>query len=215
MIDKSLGGYMNTYSGKRFYPLHPEKLEVTIEDIAHAESRNNRYGGHLEVENYVVAQHSCLVEVIATDIFVRVNPTVDSFSLYLFRMQSLLHDSPETLLQDMPKPIKETLPDYVSLEKKLQKHIFNVFKLPENIHSIIKEVDKMIRVAEVINFNHKWDFRDFYIDGKTDKDYEFYINMELTALPPNAAKEAFLKTYNEIQTDYYGFNKERCAKTSC
>lgn len=199
MDKKELGGFMYTNSGKKFYPLHPELLEINIEDIAHAESRNNRYGGHLEVEHYSVAQHSWLVESIASSILLKTVPTISEHSLYLFRLQALLHDASEALLQDMPKPIKETLPDFVSLEKKLETHIFTAFGLPLFIHGTIKEVDKMIRVAEVINFNRKWNYTEFFIPGKTTEDYKMYLDMVLFPWSPSEAKNMFLRRYYEIQ----------------
>jgi hypothetical protein len=50
------GDWMQTYSGRRFYPLDPRAEELADLDIAHALSLLCRYGGHVE-RFYSVAEH--------------------------------------------------------------------------------------------------------------------------------------------------------------
>jgi 5'-deoxynucleotidase YfbR-like HD superfamily hydrolase len=187
-------GYINTWTGKKFYPLRPELLVVDINDIAHGLSHINRYGGHLDVDFYSVAQHSCLVEQLATEKFIRIEnfgaPTVK-----LFRLQALLHDATEAYLGDIPKPIKEILPDYKRLESRLQKHIFDTFRLPQNVHSVIKEAERKLMVAEVANLSYGWDLNEFF--GENEYSVE-YIEMGINYWPPGKAKSKFLDKYNEI-----------------
>jgi hypothetical protein len=40
------GDWIQTYSGKKFWPLDPRPEEIFVEDIVHALSVLCRYGGH-------------------------------------------------------------------------------------------------------------------------------------------------------------------------
>ena len=51
-----IGDWMQTYSGKRYYPVDPRIEDVDINDIAHALSHLCRYGGHCS-RFYSVAEH--------------------------------------------------------------------------------------------------------------------------------------------------------------
>lgn len=51
---------IQTYTGRKFWPLDPRPEDVCIEDIAHALSLKCRFGGHCK-RFYSVAQHGALV----------------------------------------------------------------------------------------------------------------------------------------------------------
>ena len=57
---------MNTFSGKKFDPMHMNSEDVSLEDLAHALSLLCRGGGHLKYF-YSVGQHSinCMKEARA------------------------------------------------------------------------------------------------------------------------------------------------------
>jgi hypothetical protein len=59
------GDWMQTFTGRRFWPLDPRGEDVLIEDIAHALSLLTRYGGHC-TRFYSVAEHSVLLARAAT-----------------------------------------------------------------------------------------------------------------------------------------------------
>lgn len=54
------GDWMQTYTGRRFWPLDPVAGDIEIMDIAHALSNQCRYAGHTRF-HYSVAQHSVQV----------------------------------------------------------------------------------------------------------------------------------------------------------
>lgn len=59
-IRQRRGDWMQTYTGRQFWPLDPLPEDVFIEDIAHALSMQCRYAGHV-TRFYSVAEHSVLI----------------------------------------------------------------------------------------------------------------------------------------------------------
>ena len=57
------GDWLQTFTGKAFFPLDPRPEEMDIFDIAHALSNLCRYGGHCN-KFYSVAEHSVLVSIL-------------------------------------------------------------------------------------------------------------------------------------------------------
>lgn len=87
------GDWIQTVSGKQFYPLDPRPEDVDIRDIAHALSNMCRFTGHTKTF-YSVAQHS----VIASHV---VDPKA--------AMLALLHDAAEAYMGDIARPWKKFL----------------------------------------------------------------------------------------------------------
>lgn len=84
--------WMQTYTGRVFWPLEPRPEDVDIVDIAHALANLCRYGGHSKVF-YSVAHHSVLVSQIV--------PPADA-------LWGLMHDSAEAYVIDLIRPIKHS-----------------------------------------------------------------------------------------------------------
>lgn len=186
MNDWNKGAYMRTFTGEKFYPSHPDKLNVRIEDIAHALSHMNRYCGHLKYF-YSVAQHCLIVEeILSTDYALELGKMSEKIQKK-YRLQALLHDASEAYMPDMPSPIKKILPDFKVLEKKLQAHIFKSFKLPKIEHSLVKEIDAGIRGSEVHCLS------DWVEEWTEDKYYYNIIPMD-----SRLAEDRFLEKYREL-----------------
>lgn len=94
-------GFIETYTGRAFWPLKPTAEALSVIDIAHALSNQCRYSGHVGYF-YSVAQHSCLLAKWLAD-----NGGSPQDCL-----QMLMHDAPEAYLVDVPRPIKQYMPDY-------------------------------------------------------------------------------------------------------
>jgi len=87
---KRKGDWIQTYTGKRFWPFDPRPEEIDILDIAYALSNLCRFGGHCE-PFYSVAEHCDRASYL-------VPPEL--------ALWALLHDAPEAYLGDVVRPIK-------------------------------------------------------------------------------------------------------------
>lgn len=108
-----LGDWLQTYTGRQFWPLDPRPEEIFIEDIAHHLSMLCRYAGAV-TRFYSVAEHS-----------VHVSRYVSAANA----PWGLLHDAPEAYLVDVPRPVKRSLPQYEAIESQLMAAVSRRFKL--------------------------------------------------------------------------------------
>lgn len=90
MTDSKATSWIETFSGKKFWPLEPEAEHVRLEDLAHALATTNRFGGHA-LDPISVAQH-CLA--------------VADLAYPALRLAALLHDAEEAYLGDHVRPVK-------------------------------------------------------------------------------------------------------------
>src|ERR1700743_459210 len=93
--------FIETYTGRAFWPLSPTPEAISIIDIAHALSNQCRYSGHVRFF-YSVAQHCCL---LAQWLEANGGSALDC-------LQILMHDAPEGYLVDIPRPVKQYMPEY-------------------------------------------------------------------------------------------------------
>lgn len=114
--------WIQTFTGRRFWPLDPSPDDVDILDIAHALSMTCRYNGHSR-RFYSVAEHS-----------VHVSRMVPAWHA----MEGLLHDGAEAYLPDVPRPVKPHLPGFKDIEAGIDTVIAERFDLtfpwPEEVH---------------------------------------------------------------------------------
>lgn len=121
-----------TASGRRLDYLLPTEDNIYIEDIATALSRESRFNGHTKAF-YSVAQHC----VVASQI-VR----------HEFRLEALLHDATEAYMKDLPRPLKQLLPDYQEIEDRLDAVIRGKFGLPASMSPHVKSADLVLLATE-------------------------------------------------------------------
>jgi hypothetical protein len=106
--------YNKTYTGRMFYPLRPDPAVVSIIDIAHHLSQQCRYAGATQSPPgclYSTAQHCVLLADYATQILK---------ASALDCLQILIHDGAEAYLTDIPRPVKQFLPEYRAWEHRVQ-----------------------------------------------------------------------------------------------
>lgn len=145
------GDWMQTYTGRRFYPLDPQPEDVDPADIAHALSMVCRYGGHVH-RFYSVAEHCVhLSHAVAPE----------------HALWALLHDATEAYVGDMVRPLKRHIGQYQLIEARLRFIIAERFALPPRsglmkgqMPDEVKDADNRIlldeRAALMPNTAHSW-----------------------------------------------------------
>jgi hypothetical protein len=127
-----VGDWIQTASGRKFWPMDPSVHDVEIGDIAHALSMLCRFGGHC-LRFYSVAEHSVLLS--------RAAPRPH-------KLWALLHDASEAYLVDVPRPIKPSLGGYKEAELAIARVIAARFHLHLGAPDIVKRLDKAILLDE-------------------------------------------------------------------
>jgi len=122
-----------TYKGEQFKPLDPDINQIHIEDIAHSLSLMCRGNGHIDYF-YSIAQHSinCANEAKARSFSIRV------------QLACLIHDASEAYISDITRPVKQYMPEYKEVEKRLQDVIYIKFlgsTLPLDEFKLMDQID--------------------------------------------------------------------------
>lgn len=125
-------GWIQTYSGRQFWPLEPSRAPIDIGDIAHALSLQCRFNGHCR-QFYSVAEHS-----------VRVSEAVSGE----WALWGLLHDAAEAYLGDLPRPLKQRLAVFEEYEQRLLRHIVSQFGLSWPMPAAVAEADDVLLATE-------------------------------------------------------------------
>lgn len=127
-----IGDWMQTHSGRQFWPLDPRPEEIHIEDIAAALSKLCRYGGQC-LRFYSVAEHCRHLASAAPD---------------ALKFAALMHDGSEAYLCDIIRPIKSHLTNYLIIEAELERCIAQRFGLEWPTPAAVKRLDTAILADE-------------------------------------------------------------------
>lgn len=130
---KRNGDWIQTYTGKRFWPLDPRSEDIDIVDIGHALAFTCRYAGHSNFY-YSVAQHSVLVSE---------NVSKEN------TLWGLLHDSAEAYIGDFPSPIKQYFPSVKQVENNILRVIIKKCGLKWPEPEEVKRIDSAILASEM------------------------------------------------------------------
>jgi hypothetical protein len=169
------GDWMQTATGKAFWPLDPRPEEVDIVDIASALSKICRYGGHCE-RFYSVAEHSVHVAYA-------VAPQL--------RLKALLHDAPEAYLGDVIRPLKRFLINYDKYEQRVADAIATHFGLDNLSDLSIKEADGNIILDEhdqAMRRGPAWTNPEWGVGREP-------LGVDLEFWKPDVAKERFTEAF--------------------
>jgi hypothetical protein len=173
------GDWMQTYTGRQFWPVDPRPEEIFIEDIAHALSLACRYAGHC-MRFYSVAEHSVLVSQNLPD---------------HLKLWGLLHDASEAYLVDIPRPLKPFLTNYRELEDGVMEAVCKKFGLdyiadPFAMPSDVKAVDNRILHDEQAQIMAP-SVAAWNLAGAP-------LNVDLHLWSPAEAEHQFLKTFLDL-----------------
>ena len=167
--------WVQTYTGKRFFPLHIVKQDICIEDIAHALSMQCRFTGHCK-EFYSVAQHSVLTSYLCDDANC---------------LEGLLHDGSEAYIADISSPIKKLpqLSGYIDIERRIQNAIYQKYGISEESKDVKKADLIMLGIEAKSLMNH------------ISPEWKFAIKsppFKIDPLSPKEAEKLFMDRYIEI-----------------
>lgn len=173
-MNARIGDWMQTRSGKQYWPLDPRAEDVKLTDIAHSLSNLCRYNGHCN-SFYSVAEHSVLVSQVV--------PDEDA-------MCGLLHDATEAYCADVPRPLKRNLVGYAEIEQANWLVIAERFQLnpvmPESVHL----ADNAVLLAEkqqIVKYTpYLWS-----VPGKA-------ADVQIKCLSPKQAYELFVNRFMEL-----------------
>jgi hypothetical protein len=169
------GDWIQTYSGKKFYPLDPRPEDICIEDIAHALANTCRYNGHSRVF-YSVAEH-CV--------------RMSEANFPGCPKCLLMHDAAEAYISDIPRPVKPMLMEFKAIENKILGIIGAKFNLGDPDYDAIRYADDVMLATEK---------RDVLLPGP-----EWGIKLpdplpiEINPWPAGMAEELFLGRARELK----------------
>lgn len=170
-------GWINTFTGRKFYPMDPDPAEIDINDIAHALSCLCRFTGHTD-GFYSVAQHSVILSQLV--------PDCDS-------LWALLHDSSEAYLVDVPRPIKRLafMAPYREAEAALMLAVAVRFGLDPEEPESVKVADNRLLYTEA---------RDLFSDRHPDwhDRAEPYPMLQVIPVGPLKAESMFLERFDML-----------------
>lgn len=183
MIDKFC---ISTYHNHIFDPTSPTADDLCMEDIAHALARICRANGHLR-EFYSVARHSLHAAYEAKE---------RGFGVRV-QLLALLHDSAESYIGDMTRPLRRHIPEFSEIERRLQTLIFAKFAVTDFTDSekqAVKAIDDALLYHEFAKFH-----------GIRLYDTPPELLLPVTADKPPAETEAeFLSLYRSLYGELTG-----------
>lgn len=171
-----------TFTGKYFNFLNPEPEMICIEDIAHGLSNLCRFNGQCR-QFYSVAEHSVNVSEL-------VNRRI--------ALEALLHDAAESYIGDMTRPLKQLLPEYKEIEKKIEAVIRQRFNLSDFESSkAIKYADVQMLLVEQQQIMPYHDDMWGCLEGVTFPSKAIRIK----GYSPETAKQIFMNRFNIYSTE--------------
>lgn len=175
-VRRIVGPTILLYSGRYFDFEDPEGSIFDIGDIARGLSHICRFGGQCP-RFYSVAEHSVYVSQIV--------PAEHALA-------GLLHDAAEAFVGDMPKPLKVMCPDYVAIEKRIERAVLDRFGLLLPLDPSIKEADIRMLATEqeqLMSNSDQWD----YTRGRAVVE-----GLDIVGLKPNDAFNLFIDRFEVL-----------------
>jgi len=171
-------GCFRTFTRKKFNILNPTFEMIDIVDIAKGLAYKPHFSG-FSPKFFSIAEHSLLVEEYTKSYHGETN--------YKLRLEALLHDASEAYTGDMIKPIKNLLPNFVLIEKRIQKTIYQKFGIrPLKDGHSVKHFDNIAQDIEAGLF---------YSD---DENRKYICQQYIEYLSPEESYQAFIDKFNYL-----------------
>lgn len=176
------GGMIVMQSGTLIDFNEPKASDFNIIDIASALSMICRWGGHTKF-HYSVAQHSVLCADQAME---------DGHSTAVC-FACLMHDTGESVITDVPRPIKRAVPQISVMEAKVERAIEEAFGVDLiTHHDIVKKIDNEVLACEA---------RQLFTGSERWMDHSLVrrIDQKIEELTPDQACQEFLWMYEVLR----------------
>jgi hypothetical protein len=178
--DGRRGGWIQTYSGGRVWPMDLRTDDVRLQDVAHHLSMKARYAGAC-TDFLSVAQHA--VELSRA---VPGGPAVQYAALH--------HDDTEAFLPDIPSPVKPFIPGWRAIENSAERAIvIGAFGVDPRHLQMVKPFDRRIIADEVRAVmepsEHPWRTR------------PIPLGLDISPWGPARAEQAYLDRHFELLRD--------------
>lgn len=133
------GNWMQTFTGRVYWPVDPRPSEVCVEDIAHHLSMLCRYTGACRVF-YCIAEHAWHVSYLVEE----------AGGTRLECLAGLHHDDPEAYTNDINRPLKRSpgMEGYRAIEQLNHVAIFTRLGLPLELPHLVEQADAEILFHE-------------------------------------------------------------------
>jgi len=179
----------------------PELEEISIEDISRGLAFKGHFGGHTP-HYFSIAEHCLLVCEFFTDEDDEINENA---------LEGLMHHAAKAYIGDLLSPVKEYLPEFKIVEKKILDKIIKKYNLNKDFidSDILKIGDYFALAYEYFKFFpgrpnifiQPLKELGFYTIDFTNEakivDYAFNGN-QIVYMTPNEAKYKFLKKFNSL-----------------
>lgn len=125
--------WIQTASGRKFYPLDPNPKHVHFPDVAHHLAQRNRFSGACRFP-YSVAQHSVHASLVAEEDARILLPNLGDGEQHVlaFALSVLLHDGAEAYGPDVVRPVKYSgaVNGLLRVERRIQAAVYRAAGLP-------------------------------------------------------------------------------------
>lgn len=190
-------GWMQTVTGRCFYPLAPRAEDIDIQDVAHGLAMCCRYAGHTS-RFYSVAEHcvhvSREIERMLRDTAPQHLQRADMLEVLQWSLAALLHDSSEAYLGDMIRPVKHQpeMESFRVAEARIERAVAKRFGLTDDdaCWGLVRDIDNRILVDEIAALKRD---PSMYADvsGKP-------LGVRIECWSPESAKHHFLHRYEGL-----------------
>ena len=178
----SESGKITTYTGLRFNPLEAAEDDIDIRDIAHSLPLICRGNGQVKTF-FSVAQHciNCAKEAEARGYSKRV------------QLGCLLHDAAECYLSDVPRPLKQFMPEYYDYEDRMLDLIYTKFMgtaVTEEENRLIREIDDVMLYFDLHTL----------LKMENEPEPEVHIALSYDFIPFDTVEKEYLEIFSKLNS---------------